>query len=100
MEVVGADEARARLAAFAAVATEPVALADAAERVLAHDLIAPEALPPWPRSAMDGFAVRAADVASEAALLVVGEVPVGGVHAGAPLAAGQAIAIATGGVVP
>ena len=105
MLVVSADEARARLATFAPLGDEPVALADAAARVLAEDFVAPEALPPWPRAAMDGYALRAGDTrtasdAQPALLRVVGEVPVGGTYAGAPVAAGQAVAIATGGVLP
>ena len=53
---------------------------------------------------MDGFAVRAADVrgasaSSPVVLAVIGNVPMGEVFAGA-IAAGQAVAIATGGVVP
>jgi molybdopterin molybdotransferase len=107
MRVVAADEARARLAALATRALRPemVALAEAAGRVLAEDIVAAEPLPPWPRSAMDGFAVRADDTraasaAAPAALHVVGEVPVGGTYPGPELGAGEAIAIATGGVVP
>src|SRR5688572_5858189 len=53
---------------------------------------------------MDGFAVRAADVrgasaSSPVTLAVIGSVPMGDVFAGA-IAAGQAVTIATGGVVP
>ncbi len=105
MLVGAAGQARARLAAFAAVAGETVDLSEAGERVLAEDFHAPEALPPWPRAAMDGFALRHEDTqgAAEATpvlLRIAGEVPVGGTYAGAALAAGEAVAIATGGVVP
>src|SRR5436309_10545328 len=51
--------------------TETVALADAYGRVLAEDLVASSALPPHPASAVDGYAVRAADAGRT--LRVVGE---------------------------
>ena len=41
--------------------TERVALADADRRVLAADLVSAADVPPFPRAAMDGYAVRAAD---------------------------------------
>jgi len=66
-------------------------------RVLAADLVAPRALPAWPASAVDGYALRAAD--GVAALRVVGESA-----AGRPLSSslerGTAARILTGGVVP
>src|SRR5512147_966477 len=76
------DEARALLAGFGAVGTEVVALESADDRVVASPVRAPEALPPWPRATMDGYAVRAADTfgASEAVpayLTVIGESPMG-----------------------
>ena len=40
---------------------ESVALADAQGRVLAEDLVSTLDLPPWPNSAMDGYAMRVAD---------------------------------------
>jgi len=45
------------------VSTEEVALHDAYGRILAEDVHAVSPLPPWDNSAMDGFAVRAADTA-------------------------------------
>ena len=62
--------------------SEHIATADALDRVLAEDLVSPSDLPSFPRSTMDGFAVRAADTygASEglpAYLTVVGEVLMG-----------------------
>ena len=57
------DEHRAAVADLLAPAgTEQVALADAAGRVLAADLTSAVALPPFDNSAMDGFAVRAAEL--------------------------------------
>ena len=79
-------------------------LAASAGRVLAAAFDAPADLPGERRSVMDGFAVRAADVrgasaSSPVVLAVIGNVPMGEVFTGA-IAAGQAVAIATGGVVP
>ena len=76
---------------------ESVELADAAGRVLAEDARAAVDLPPFPSSAMDGYAVRAADTP--------GTLPIAGrVAAGRPaqraLAPGEAFAIATGAPVP
>ena len=62
------------LAAFGRSRAEQVALADALGRVLAEDVVARGTQPPSPVSAMDGYAVRAADVASvPARLSVVGD---------------------------
>ena len=79
---------------------EAASLADADGRVLASDLKALRSQPPANVSAMDGFAVRGADVASvPARLKVIGEVAAGRPFAGA-IAAGQAARIFTGGVLP
>jgi molybdopterin molybdotransferase len=76
---------------------EPVAIGSAAGRVLAEPAAAAVDLPPFPSSAMDGFAVRSSDVPS--VLPVVERIPAG--HpAPRALGAGEAMAIATGGVVP
>jgi molybdopterin molybdotransferase len=76
---------------------ERVPLERAAGRVLAEAALAVVDLPPFPSSAMDGFAVRAADV--PATLPVVARVAAGR-PAGRALEPGEAMAIATGGVVP
>lgn len=79
---------------------EEAPLAEASGRVLAYDLKARRTQPPANVSAMDGYAVRAADVASPPALLkVLGEVAAGRpfTHAIGP---GEAARIFTGGVVP
>src|SRR5947199_166435 len=70
---------------------------DAAARVLAEDAAAAVDLPPFPSSAMDGFAVRAADLPGT--LPVVFRIAAGR-PADRPLRAGEAMGIATGGVVP
>jgi molybdopterin molybdotransferase len=76
---------------------EAVPLEEVAGRFLAEPAAAAVDLPPFTSSAMDGFAVRAADV--PATLRVVEQVAAGRPAARA-LEAGEAAAIATGGVVP
>jgi molybdopterin molybdotransferase len=76
---------------------EEVPLADAAGRVTAETAHSAVDLPPFPSSAMDGFALRAAD--TPGTLPIVARVAAGR-PAPRPLAAGEAMAIATGGVVP
>lgn len=76
---------------------EEVAVAAASGRVAAEDVRARVDLPPFPSSAMDGFAVRAADVPGT--LRVVGESAAGAPFAGT-VRQGEAVAISTGGVVP
>ena len=79
--------------------TETVALRVAAGRVLAQDAIASRDQPPFASSAMDGYAVRDADLATGATLRVVGESAAGGFYDGA-LNAGEAVRIFTGAPVP
>ena len=76
---------------------ERVALAEAAGRVTAEVAKAGLDLPPFDSSAMDGFAVREAD--TPGSLPVVARIPAGR-PAERELAAGEAMAIATGGAVP
>src|SRR5437762_3563853 len=76
---------------------EPVAIEAAAGRALAQGARAAVDLPPFPSSAMDGFAIRAADAPGR--LPVVGRIPAGAPATGS-LEPGQAMGIATGGVVP
>lgn len=79
---------------------ETVSLGEAAGRVLAEQVASSRAVPAAANSAMDGFAVRAADVAAAGARLrIVGSVPAGRVR-DEPLRAGQAVKIFTGSVVP
>lgn len=77
---------------------EEVAVTRAGGRVLAQDLVARLAVPPFDNSAMDGFALRAGD-AIEGMVPVVGDVPAGG-RLPVPLAAGTAVRIMTGAPVP
>jgi molybdopterin molybdotransferase len=76
---------------------EGVELSAAAGRVLADDALAAVDLPPFPSSAMDGFAVRSEDTPGR--LPIVARIAAG-VPAPRALEAGEAMAIATGGVVP
>ena len=76
---------------------EHVAVADVDGRVLREDALARVDLPPFPSSAMDGFAVRAADTPGE--LPVAFRVAAGAPESG-PLPAGAAAGISTGGSVP
>ena len=98
--------------AFSAVArgcspngrTEIVDLDEALGRVLAEELRAGETLPSFPRSTMDGYAVRAGDThgaaeQSPAYLQLVGEVPTGVVPAVA-VGAREAVRIHTGAMLP
>ena len=83
---------------------EDCAPEDAAGRVLAAPVVAATSLPPWDNTAMDGFAIRSADVAaaSEAApaeLRVIGEVAAGHVPA-RDVDPGTALRITTGAMIP
>jgi len=79
--------------------TEEVALAQAAGRVLAADAVATRNQPPFAASAMDGYAVRAADAIVGARLHLTGEAAAGSGHGGS-VGPGQAIRIFTGAPVP
>src|SRR5918998_2385525 len=92
------EEAQRRILDRAvALPAEQVPLAEAAERVLAHDATARTDLPPFDASAMDGFAVRSDE--TPGSLPVVGRIAAGR-PAARGLGPGEAMAIATGGVVP
>lgn len=79
---------------------ETVPLNDALGRVLTEDVIALRTQPPDAVSAMDGYAMRAADAAAAPVVLkVIGEVPAGHPFGG-QIGSGQAARIFTGGVLP
>ena len=78
---------------------ERVPVERAAGRVLAEDASSLVDLPPFPSSAMDGFAVRAEDAGAGARLPVVARIAAGS-PAERELAAGEAMSISTGGSVP
>lgn len=93
-------EARARiLAGLAPVAAETVSLAEGWNRVLAADLAARRTQPPEDVSAMDGWAVRAADAVAGARLRRIGAAPAGHPFAG-QLGPGETVRIFTGSVIP
>jgi molybdopterin molybdotransferase len=97
-ELLSLAEAHARVLERAEpLEAEAVAVADASGRVVAADAHAVVDLPPFPSSAMDGFAVRTADTPGR--LPVVARIAAG-VPAPRALGAGEAMGIATGGVVP
>jgi len=84
----------------AQLGTEEVSLSQALNRILAGDVVADTDLPPFDRAQMDGYAVRAADVAkAPASLQIVGESAAGaGWHH--EMSAGEAVRIMTGAPVP
>jgi putative molybdopterin biosynthesis protein len=108
LEVVSADEARARFEShldLTPLAAESVPLASALTRVLAHDVVAAVDAPPFDRSNVDGFALRAADTVGagdavpkifrlNAEVIACGDAPA------LEVAPGTATTIATGGVIP
>src|SRR5215831_2946740 len=108
LEVVSAEEARARFERhidLSPLSAETVVLADAHTRVLAQDVVAEVDAPPFDRSNVDGFAVRAADTwgasdASPKMLTLNNEVVACGHAPVIALASGTCTAIATGGVIP
>ncbi len=99
--MIPVEEALDRITgAFSPLASEWVALSNARGRVLSEDLVAPRDQPHQDISAMDGYAVRSADLESgEAVLTLVGEAPAGGRFEG-KVERGQTVRIFTGGPVP
>lgn len=95
LEIVAACAVRHRLPA------ETVALAEAQGRVLAEDVQAPHPLPPFANAAMDGFALRAADLPAEGerAFEVIGDVFAGATSA-PTVGPGQCVRITTGAPMP
>ena len=105
-DVIPIDEARARLAAAVRPVdrVETVPLRDAAGRVLAEDVTAPFDVPGFARAAMDGYAVRAADLARATAdapvtLRLAGESRPGALPE-VTCTPGTCVAIATGAPLP
>jgi molybdopterin molybdotransferase len=93
-------EAHARLVAlFAPLGTEEIPLAEAGGRVLARDIVAARAQPPFPASAMDGYAVRQADLQAGIPFRVIGEAQAGRRFSG-EVRPGEAVRIFTGAPVP
>ncbi len=101
MSLLPVDDALARiLSDAAALDTETVGVADASGRVLGEDVNARLTQPPFDASSMDGYAVRAADIATlPATLRLIGQAAAGHAFDGS-LGAGEAVRIFTGGPVP
>lgn len=101
MALIPVDEALRRIVSdVSPLSTETVALDQALGRALAADLASRRTQPPWDVSAMDGYAVRAADVASAPVVLdVIGTAPAGHPFRGA-VGAGKAVRIFTGAPLP
>jgi molybdopterin molybdotransferase len=100
------DEARARILSAVSPVTrhEKASLMEALGRVLVEDIAAPLDVPPFDYSAMDGYAVRAADVVgasvdSPVRLRVAGRVGAGMVAPGSA-SAGEAWRVLTGAAIP
>src|SRR3954447_13368739 len=94
------DALAAVLAGAEPLPEEMISLDQAYHRVLARDVAARRTQPPQAMSAMDGYAVRAADAATiDSQLTVIGEVAAGRPFTGT-VGAGEAVRIFTGGVVP
>ncbi len=99
--MIPVEEALERiLAGFAPVPAEQVAVSNALGRILAEPVMARRTQPPADVSAMDGYAARAADVATiPVTLRQVGESPAGGSFDGT-VGAGETVRIFTGAPVP
>ncbi len=103
-QVKTVQQVKAIIGRLRPLGTEEIALEDALGRILADDVIASDAFPPFDRSAMDGYAVRAADTfgaseGSPALLEVTGEVLMGE-KPSLTIRSGEAARISTGGVLP
>lgn len=95
-----AEAQRRILDAMPLLPAEQISVADGLGRVLAADVAARRSQPPMPVSAMDGYAVRAADVAAlPCELRVVGHAPAGHAFDGG-IGPGEAVRIFTGAPLP
>lgn len=101
MTLISVEEATRRITSgLQRLPAEPVALLDALGRVLAEDVLASRAIPAYPTSTMDGYAVRAADVTHvPMSLRVTADIPAG-VMPGKELGPGEAARIMTGAILP
>jgi molybdopterin molybdotransferase len=98
MRLLAVEDARARMLAWTeGLPTETVALRDAVGRALAEDVFAIRDQPPYRASAMDGWALRAADAPGR--LRIVGESAAGRAFEQS-LSPGEAVRIFTGAAVP
>ncbi|MFN2607277.1 MAG: gephyrin-like molybdotransferase Glp, partial [Acidimicrobiales bacterium] len=99
--LIPVDEVRGRiLDACPALQPRPVALADALGCVLAEVVVAGEDVPPFANTAMDGYAVRAADTSGAPVELAVVGTLAAGAEPSLALGPGQAVRIMTGAPLP
>src|SRR5205823_618059 len=100
-QMISVEEAQQRvLAEIAVMGTEQITFTEALGRVLREDVIAPADVPQADNTAMDGYAVRADDIANPPARLkVIEDLPAGSV-ATKKVEAGTAIRIMTGALIP
>ena len=95
------SQARERILAITpALAVEEAPIAEALGRALAEDVVARRTLPPWNNSAMDGYAVRAADLARQPTRLEVIETIYAGQTPRKTVGPGQCARIMTGAPLP
>ena len=95
------DEALARiLGDLEPLPEEWAALEEALGRGLVNDVVARRTQPPWDNSAMDGYAVRTADLSAVPAVLTVVDVVHAGATPGRAVGTGEAVRIMTGAPVP
>jgi molybdopterin molybdotransferase len=92
------------LSRIPAMGRERVHIGDALGRVLAEDVVSPRQIPPWANSAMDGYAVRARDIAhsseeNPATLRIIEEIQAG-FESAKTIGPGEAIRIMTGAPIP
>lgn len=101
MSLISVDEALDRLLSdIEPLESEEVSLAGANGRILATPLSARRTQPPFPASAMDGYAIRAADIAQVPTdLKIIGEAPAGHGFSGI-VGPGETVRIFTGAPVP
>src|SRR4030042_3107842 len=98
------DQLYRKIERFKPLFSEKVSIEDSLHRVLSEDILSPTNLPEFPRSTVDGFALRAIDTygASEknpVILRLVGEIPMGQVS-DIQAKEEEAVKVATGGMVP
>jgi len=98
------EELYKKMERFRSLSFEVVGIEKSLHRILSEDIVSPIHLPEFPRSTVDGFALRAADTygASEknpAILRMIGEIPMGQVS-DIEVKDGETVKVATGGMVP
>jgi len=98
------DQLYKKMDRFKPLSSEKVSVGQSLHRVLSEDILSPTNLPEFPRSTVDGFALKATDTygtseKNPAILRVIGEIPMGQVS-DIEVKDGEAVKVATGGMVP